>query len=156
MKQRIPTNKHVPAKGRLREIADDLWSLAVRSDWAGKCAVCGARKCEAHHIIPRQHQAMRYDLKNGIALCAPCHKFNKDISPHQNAAGWLMWLLEDQPLRYLWYMEMVASGDHKRFEGTTNATYYCDVIRGLKEYVEEEDYTRIVGKRFSNYLDSQE
>ena len=39
--RRKRTNKNVPAKGRLRDFADDLWKLAVRDDWGYKCAACG-------------------------------------------------------------------------------------------------------------------
>ena len=88
-RRRKRTSKNVPAKGRLKEIAAQLWSLAVRADWANKCAVCGYGKTEAHHLIPRQHEATRYNIRNGIALCASHHQFDKDVSPHQNAAGWL-------------------------------------------------------------------
>ena len=48
-KRRKRTNSKTPAKGRLRDCADQLWSLAVRDDWNNRCAVCGFGKCEAHH-----------------------------------------------------------------------------------------------------------
>ena len=156
MKRRKRTSKHVPAKGRLRDMADQLWSKAVLGDWAGKCAVCGAGKSEAHHLIPRQHQSTRYDLRNGIALCVPHHQFDKDISPHQNAAGWILWLAEHHQELHQWYTETVASGEHRRFKGTTTAQYFCEVIRSLEEYVDEEDYSRIVGLKFGQWLDSPE
>jgi len=151
MKRRKRTSKNVPAKGRLKDMADRLWSLAVRVDWAGKCAVCGSRKCEAHHLIPRQNQATRYDLRNGIALCASHHQFDKDISPHQNAAGWMEWLVVHHPKLHGWYI----GNNWPQFDGTTNAVYYCEVIRSLKEYVEEDDYTQIVGQQFSQWLDTE-
>ena len=156
MKRRKRVSKSVPAKGRLKDMADRLWSLAVREDWNHCCAVCGRGKCESHHLIPRQHQATRYDVSNGITLCAQHHKFDPNVSPHQNAAGWLAWLLEHHQIHYRWYGEAIESGSHKRFEGTTNAAYYCDIIRGLKEYVDESDYTSIVGVRFSQFLEEQE
>jgi|GEM_PF-2136468 len=143
----------VPTKKRMREIADQLWSRAVRDDWANKCAVCGHKSCEAHHLVPRHNQATRYELRNGISLCANHHQFNKDVSPHQNAAGWMHWLAEYQPELHQWYTETTESGEHRRFSGTTNADYYCDVIRGLREYVDEADYKRIVGIKFSRWLE---
>lgn len=151
-KIRKRTNKNVPAKGRLRDMADRLWSLAVRSDWCNQCAVCGNSKCEAHHLIPRQHERTRYDLNNGIALCASHHQFDPEISPHQNAAGWLLWLAEHCEFTAEWYTKTVDSGDYKRFEGTKNAQHYIDVIQGLREYVEDDEFVRIVGVRLSGYL----
>lgn len=155
-KRRKPTNKNVPAKGRLRDMADTLWSLAVRGDWNWKCAVCGIGRCEAHHLIPRQHELTRYELQNGIALCSSHHQFDAEISPHQNAAGWLHWLAEHHPVFFDWYTEMTETGEYKNFDGTKNAQHYIDVIQRLREYVEEEEFTRIVGVRFSEYLAADE
>lgn len=150
-KRRKRTNLKVPAKGRLRDMADQLWSVAVRADWAGKCAVCGKLNCESHHLIPRQHEETRYMLENGIALCPTHHQWDKDISPHQNAAGWVDWLELTYPEIGEWYFDHLRP----RFDGVTNAAYYCEVICRLREYVEPEDFERIVGIRFSQHLESE-
>ena len=156
-KRRKRTNSNVPAKGRLRDIADRLWSLAVKEDWANRCAMCGHRgDLNSHHLIPRQHAATRYDLHNGICLCRRCHQFCPDVSPHQNAAGFLVRLEWSYPATAKWYLETTESQEYKRFDGTTNAAYYCDQIRRLREYVEPEDFERIVGQRFSAWLEEQE
>ena len=151
-KRRKRTNSNVPAKGRLRDMADRLWSISVRTDWNWKCAVCGGGPCDAHHLVPRANQSTRYDLSNGIALCASHHQFCPDVSPHQNAAGWMQWLRENQPLRYEWYVETVINGKHLKFDGTTNPPYYCGVIMSFREYVEPEKFEEIVGIKFSAYL----
>lgn len=145
------SSSKVPAKGRLREMADTLWSLAVRADWNWRCAVCGEKKVEAHHLVPRQHEATRYDLKNGVALCVQHHKFNKYISPHQNAAGWIEWLESCFPERAEWLFENCRP----TFRGVKTAAYYCDVIRDLRQYVEEDEFVRVVGVRFAAYLEEQ-
>ena len=151
-KRRKRTNANVPAKGRLRDLCDQLWSLAVRADWLNKCAVCGKGKCEAHHLIPRQHEATRYEIRNGIALCSHCHQFNKDLSPHQNAAGWMSWLFEHHPQLHDWMVE-----NHRPvFDGTKNTPYYCGLLRYLRQYVEGEDFERICGIKFSRWLEENE
>ena len=33
-----------------------------------------AKRGEAHHIIPRSVEAVRYDVRNGILLCFICHE----------------------------------------------------------------------------------
>lgn len=139
----------MPAKGRLRDIADALWSLAVRSKWKNRCAVCGKGKVEAHHLVPRQHTATRYDLRNGVALCSHHHQFDPDVSPHQNAAGWLGWLGTHHEELATWY----TANPRPRFEGTTNAQWYMDQIRNLRQHVEPDDFSRIVGKRFAAFLE---
>lgn len=151
-KHRKRISKDIPAKGRLKDFADRLWSLAVRDDWNHRCAVCGAGNCDAHHLLPRQHEATRYDLRNGIALCPRHHQFDADISPHQNAAGWMQWLLENHPLRHQWYVDMIDSGSFKSFDGTKNAQYYIGTILRLKAYVPDGTFLSIVGVRFHEYL----
>jgi len=148
MKQRKRTSKDVPAKGRLRDMADRLWSLAIRKKWNNRCAVCGEAKCEAHHLVPRQHEATRYSLLNGIALCPSCHKFDRDLSPHQNAAGWMEWLQRHQWRTYSWYLD----NRRKRFGGTKNAAYYCDTLRLLIKDNDPEDVRKICGIKFSEWL----
>lgn len=149
--RRKRTNSNVPAKGRLREMADSLWSMAVRDDWAWKCAVCGAGKVEAHHIVPRQHFAVRYSLRNGIALCAHCHNYNADLSPHQNSAGWLKWLEEHHPTLHEAYM----ADPRPKFTDTKNAAFFIETIQELRQYVDDADFQRICGIKFSAWLEEQ-
>jgi len=152
MKYSKRTSKEVPGKKRLRKIADQLWSRAVRLDWAERCTVCGRGRCHAHHVIPRQHESTRYLLRNGISLCAHCHQWNEDLAPHANAYGWMVWLEEHQPELHEWYVDTTRSNAHRAFEGKVTATYLCDVIRGLREYVPEDEYEAIVGAKFAKFL----
>lgn len=151
------TSKHLPAKGRLRDMADRLWSKAVISDWGNRCAMCMRQGgLNAHHLIPRQHMVKRYDLSNGICLCGPCHQFDIDRSPHQCAAGFILWLEEHHPTIAQSCIDSMETGTYRMFNRTTNAQFYVEVIRSLRDYVDEDDYTRILGQRFAAYLDSQE
>lgn len=156
-KHRKPTSKAIPfAKGVLRDKADRLWSFAVRDDWGWECAVCHQSDIQLHphHLIPRQHESLRYDLTltNGMALCAWHHVRDPNVSPHVTAGGWLLWLYENFPKRHEWYIELIANGSYKTFDGTTNATYFIGVIRDLKQYVTDKDYERILGVKFSEWL----
>ena len=147
-KRRKRTNSKVPAKGRLRDMADRLWSRAVRDDWANRCAVCGKGKVEAHHLVPRQFEATRYNLLNGVALCASCHKFNPDISPHLNASGWMDWLRSEHSILAKWY----ENNPRPEFHGTKNSAYYVAQIQRLRQYVDEDDAEEIIGIRFITFL----
>ena len=154
-KRRKRANPDIPAKGRLKDIADTLWSKAVKDDWCNRCAVCGTgSELNAHHLISRQHQATRYDLRNGICLCANHHQWNADISPHKNAEGFRQWMETHHPLRRQWWSEMIATYAYRQFDGTTNELYYCDVIRGFREYFEPDVFEKIVGKKFNTWLDT--
>ena len=152
-KQRKRTNSKVPAKGRLRDIADSLWSLAVRIDWAYRCAICDHRgNLNSHHLIPRQHTATRYDLQNGICLCKRCHQFCPKRSPHQHGEGFRQWLEVHHPHVAFW----MRDNCHPEFLGTTDVQFYIDQILRLRQYVEPDDFERIVGVRFAAYLDREE
>ena len=153
-KTRKRTSKDVPAKGRLRAIADQLWSIGVRTDWNWQCAVCGSMPVEAHHVIKRQHETHRYNIRNGIALCTTHHKYGRDVCAHGDPAEWMLWLEDNQPELHRWYVETTKNGEYKRFDGTTNAIYLCDTIRRLKQYV-PDDYVRIVGVKFSQWLENR-
>ena len=155
-KRRKKTNKNVPAKGRLRDMADHLWSTAVHDDWANKCAVCGrGGAVDAHHLFPRQWTATRYELRNGIALCALHHKFDAATSPHMNAMGWVKWLGAHHRELSAWYTDMEQSEDYKQFDGTKTALFYCDIITDLRQYVMDDDYRKICGVKFSAWLDNE-
>ena len=149
VKIRKRTNKTTPSKGRLRDFADQLWSLAIKEDWAHKCAVCGTSSTlNSHHLVPRQHEATRYELRNGICLCVAHHQFDNDLSPHQNAAGFIKWLEWHHPELAEWLFEHCRP----KFDGTKNAAHYIEVIRSLRQHVEPDDFDRIVGIKFGRHL----
>lgn len=58
----------------------DLWSKIIRQK--GVCEICGAIKTDdliltAHHIVPRDWSAGRYEIDNGACLCWGCHSMQK-------------------------------------------------------------------------------
>jgi len=156
-KPRKRTSKDVPAKGRLREMADQLWSLAVKDDWGHRCAICGYcgdyRDLNSHHLIPRQHFKLRYDLRNGICLCRRCHQFCPDRSPHQNAAGFVAWMKANKPSLEKWVLDQIFDG--YAFNRTKTVLYFMDEIQRLREYVPAKDFEKICGVKFSRYLEEQ-
>jgi hypothetical protein len=143
----------IPAKRTLRSITDRVWSHAVRHDWNQRCAFCSITAIEAHHLIPRQHEALRYELWNGIALCARHHQFDPTIAPHQNAAGFLLRLERCYPIVHSWLIATTERGI-PRFTGTKNNLYYCQVLQDLRQYVPDDLFRTTVGVRFSQYLDT--
>jgi hypothetical protein len=82
-------------KRRLEDKLDKLWSEKIRS--IGKCEVCGETGyLNAHHIIGRLNKIVRWDLKNGVCLCAGCHTFRR-LSAHQDPEYFHDWLVEHKP-----------------------------------------------------------
>jgi hypothetical protein len=59
-----------------RNSKHSAWARKVISRDRATCRKCGAQNVEmqAHHIKPwKTHPELRWDLDNGLTLCAPCH-----------------------------------------------------------------------------------
>lgn len=60
------------------------WARYVRLRDGGKCRVCGVQtiqtlelvpnRCEVHHVVSRTCVVTRYDVRNGVVLCATHHQ----------------------------------------------------------------------------------
>jgi len=60
------------------------WAAEVKARDGGICRVCGVqtittceldeRRGEAHHIVSRTTKVIRHHRKNGLHLCARCHR----------------------------------------------------------------------------------
>lgn len=64
-----PRRKH-------RESKQAAWARAVISRDLATCQKCGATDIElqAHHVQPyAEHPERRWDISNGLTVCAPCH-----------------------------------------------------------------------------------
>ena len=81
-----------------------LWSEAVKIRANYKCEYCGNLKSlNSHHIFSRRHRAIRWDIDNGICLCAKHHtlgNFSAHQSPH--FIDWIKaWIGKDRYNRIL-------------------------------------------------------
>ena len=99
----------------------NLWSKAVRAEKGEGCYHCGAPAHSVHHIIRRRHRLTRYDVVNGIPLCAECHQ------QAQRSIGWDIDLLPEADKAYLreraninikyWLVKLgVSMLEYERFE----------------------------------------
>jgi len=95
--------KKSPKKKEEEEL-DKMWKQKVkdRDNWT--CQVCNKKSTNvnAHHILPRGLKGMRWDINNGITLCAYHHTLG-NWSAHKNAIWFFGWLNENkqQTLRYI-------------------------------------------------------
>ena len=78
-----------------------LWSKAVRVLKGEVCNACKSAMAQGtHHIIKRRYRVLRYDVKNGIPLCAHCHPI-----ADRNSA-WALSLIPEEDREYLEEMGM--------------------------------------------------
>lgn len=75
-----------------RNGAAGIWSRLIKLRARGVCEVCGSREnLNAHHIEGRRNRATRYDLRNGVSLCAGHHVMYKE-SAHESPIWFVEWL----------------------------------------------------------------
>ena len=69
-KKAVKREKKKVSVEALSKKADMLWSRVVRI--GGRCEYCGCvdKKLDAHHIYSRSNKSTRWELENGICLCA--------------------------------------------------------------------------------------
>lgn len=74
-------------KGKLtkeHELNDKTWSFKVKERDHFKCQWCGRKdKLTSDHIFSRKKLNTRWNVDNGITLCAGCHIFRKRYEPFE-------------------------------------------------------------------------
>jgi len=77
---------------------DSLWAELVKLRAGGECERCGKTEyLQSHHIIPRTNWNLRFDEKNGVALCRRHHLW----WAHKDAIAFINWLNFEYPGRAL-------------------------------------------------------
>ena len=105
-------NKKRSDKKIVFDKCDDLWKWIMHQK--GYCEVCGPPDevpyvefgktvpgLNAHHIITRDNNNLRWDLRNGCLLCVKHHKFGNPCA-HGNGLWFDGWLWENRPEDYIY------------------------------------------------------
>ena len=81
MAKKIKIKELLPNRKTLEKELDKAWSVLVKKKWtsrvgAGRCAIPGCKNLgrDPHHIFTRKGRSTRWDVKNGIVLCAWHHR----------------------------------------------------------------------------------
>lgn len=99
-KRKIDREKKAISVSALGKKADTLWSIVIRQ--AGACEYCGkTENLNAHHIFGRNNKSVRWEVSNGICLCAGCHTFSSVFSAHKNPYLFSKWLEEYKWMDYM-------------------------------------------------------
>ena len=89
------------------------------------CQVCGSSNTlNSHHVVGRRNRTLRWDLDNGILLCAGCHTF-KTQSAHQNPRWFQEWFKKEFPNR---------DKHLKRYENKILKKEFEEIMEELCEY----------------------
>lgn len=79
---------------KLEKKADDLWSKAVKVNYSSCCQhCCTTENLNSHHLFTRSRRATRWEIENGICLCASHHTFSQEFSAHKTPAKFKEWFV---------------------------------------------------------------
>lgn len=116
----------------VKKSCDKLWSELVRA--GGHCERCGATsedsQLHAHHVYGRNNHRLRWEPRNGVCLCARCHRYF-----HDNPLEFANWFRESSRWTDAWYLaSQNRNGPIKR-----TLQDYLNLEQGLRELLAAEE-----------------
>lgn len=78
-------------RSKLEKTLDALWRSVGKEN--AECEICvnlpygSYHPIQAHHIVRRTHQILRWDLRNRLWVC-PLHHTSGVLNVHDNSFGW--------------------------------------------------------------------
>ena len=80
---------------------DKLFQIAINNR-DNECKKCKKQQAlNAHHLFSRARMNTRWDLDNGILLCAGCHVFSSLFSAHKTPRAFFRWIEEYKGKKWL-------------------------------------------------------
>lgn len=97
---------------------DDAWSLLVKLRVGRKCEYCGTttKQIHSHHIYSRSKKSTRWDILNGISLCAGHHVLSSKFSAHKTPLEFVMWLTKYKGEDFMTLLMIKANATSKLFQ----------------------------------------
>lgn len=120
------------AKGYSDSHLQTWWRRAVKAVNGECCIRCGSDPVEVHHVVKRRHALLRHDWRNGIPLCAACHRWVETL------AGKL-WVADQVDMRYLLAHERENIKDYLRDHGLNRREFDQRTLEELKRVVAENE-----------------
>lgn len=104
-KKKAWAKKLKESPGRVNKKRDKNWAYLVKELAGNKCEYCGKTEhLNSHHIFSRSNHLLRWDITNGICLCAGHHVFSTEFSAHKSPAEFIEWVKEYRGLE--WYEDL--------------------------------------------------
>jgi len=101
------------------------WRKAVKAVHGDACVICGQRPVECHHAVLRRKMVLRHDFRNGLPLCADCHRGAETILGRAEVAKHL-------DMEYLQERERLTLKDYLVRNGMTRAEFLQNQLDELK------------------------
>jgi len=81
---------------------DTSWSLLVKLRAGMECEYCGTsiKQLHSHHLFTRSRKSTRWDVHNGICLCASHHVLG-NFSAHKSPLEFTEWLYKYKGQDYI-------------------------------------------------------
>ena len=103
------------------KLCDNLWSRLVKVRAGFKCEHCWKTdKLNSHHLFTRTNYSTRFDLDNGICLCAGCHTMSSKFSAHWTPMIFDEWIIserwQDRYDRLKFKINQVRDSDYDKIE----------------------------------------
>ena len=96
---------------------DALWSKAVRLLHRNKCAICGRKTTlNAHHLFSRSTMSVRWDVDNGMCLCAYHHMLG-NVSAHKSPLLFAEFMIKERGQE--WYASLLKKASPEFKLGAT-------------------------------------
>ena len=93
----------------LVNLADELWSTAVKVKFGWKCAISNKTdNLESHHLIGRGNKTHRWSIENGICLNSYYHTLSSEIAAHgatDVTEQFREWMIRTRPEQWAWFEE---------------------------------------------------
>jgi len=76
-KKKVNKTNYKKQESSYQKKADAIWSEVIKIRDGYRCVLCGkTENLNSHHIIHKSRgKAVRYEILNGVCLCAGCHNF---------------------------------------------------------------------------------
>ena len=116
----------------LRKDCLSLWSEIVKERDNFTCIICNRKniRLNSHHLISKKIIKYKFDINNGITLCANCHVFSPICSPHLAPWKFEEELKYKSPSQYEWWIK-----NRKNLKYPLGFKIdYVDMIRELTDY----------------------
>ena len=95
---------------QLKNALDRICPLVVKERDGWTCQRCNTpargKGCHWSHVFGRRKYRIRWDLLNGVCLCAGCHRYF-----HSNPMLFTNWFGQKFHARYLYLIEQVVDWD---------------------------------------------